>query len=140
MLTGGDDRERLAECIEEGAVGLVSTRQRFDQLLEALRGAMALGSLVRPDQRDELLAELRGQRKAREGSLVAFERLTHREKQVLAALMDGHTAGDVASEWVVEVSTVRSHIRSLLFKLGVNSQIAAIAMAHRAGWSSPRRD
>lgn len=140
MLTGVDDRERLAECVKEGAVGLVSTRQRFDQLLEALRDAMALGSLLRPDQRDELLAELRRQRKAREDSLVAFERLTHREKQVLAALMEGHTAGDVASEWIVEVSTVRSHIRSLLLKLGVNSQIAAIAMAHRAGWSPPKRD
>ena len=33
------------------------------------------------------------------------------------------------------MSTVRTHIRSLLRKIGVSSQLAVVAAAHRAGWS-----
>ncbi|PSO52451.1 MAG: DNA-binding response regulator, partial [Actinobacteria bacterium QS_5_72_10] len=38
---------------------------------------------------------------------------------------------------VVSITTVRSHIRSLLSKLGVHSQIAAIGLARNAGWEPP---
>lgn len=135
MLTAVTDSERLAECIEEGAVGLVSKSQNFEDLLEGLREAMTLGTLLKPGQRDELLAELRRQRQQRRAKLEAFERLTRRERAVLGALMDGKTAEEIASEWYVAMSTVRSQIRSLLAKLEVHSQVAAIGLARRAGWS-----
>lgn len=135
MLTAVTDQERLAECVEAGAVGLVSKRQSFDELLAALRLAMASGSLLRAGQRDELMADLRRQRKQREERLACFQCLTIRERQVLAALMRGNTATDIADEWYVALSTVRSQIHSVLSKLGVRSQVAAIGLAHRTGWS-----
>jgi two-component system nitrate/nitrite response regulator NarL len=64
----------------------------------------------------------------------AFAILTPREQRVLAELMEGHTADQIAKESWVSVSTVRSQIKSILHKLGVNSQLAAVAMAWRAGW------
>lgn len=140
ILTAVTDRERLAECIEEGAIGLVSKSQPFDQLLAALHDAVALGTLLKPGQRDDLLAELRRQRHQRRAELAPFEGLTRREREVLGALMEGKTAEDIASEWFVAMSTVRSQIRSLLAKLGVHSQVAAIGMARRAGWSPPQQE
>lgn len=134
MLTAVTDQERLAECVEAGAIGLISKNQSFEHLLAGLHEAVALGSLLRPGQRDELLAELRRQRHRRQERLAVFERLTTRERQVLACLMDGKTAADIAHDWYVATSTVRSQIRSLLAKLGVHSQIGAIGMARRAGW------
>jgi two-component system, NarL family, nitrate/nitrite response regulator NarL len=134
MLTGVTDRVQLAECVEAGAIGIVSKTESFTHLVESVKEAVALGSLLSHGQRDELLRELRRQRADQEQRLKAFERLTPRERDVLAALMDGRSAEAMAEGWVVSLATVRSQIRSVLMKLGVNSQLAAVALARRAGW------
>ena len=51
-----------------------------------------------------------------------------------SAIVDGSTADEIAAREFVAVSTVRTHIRSILDKLGVNSQLAAVALARRSGW------
>ncbi len=65
-----------------------------------------------------------------------FAILTEREGHVLAELMDGHCAEEIANAGGVSISTVRSQIKSILQKLGVSSQLAAVALARRAGWSA----
>jgi DNA-binding NarL/FixJ family response regulator len=60
--------------------------------------------------------------------------LTGREGSILLELMAGHRAEAIASSSHVSISTVRSQIKSILQKLGVNSQLAAVAMARQAGW------
>jgi DNA-binding NarL/FixJ family response regulator len=83
------------------------------------------------------LSELRAHR-AQEGERLApFARLTVRECEVLQDLVEGKNAERIANDSFVSVATVRSHIKSLLAKLGVNSQLAAVAAAQRAGWASP---
>lgn len=134
MLTGSSEREHFAQCVEAGAIGLVHKSASFEHLLSAIREAVELGTLLSPGQRDELMAELRRQRQARAQRLRAFEELTPREQQVLAALMDGRTAEQIAKDWVVSITTVRSQIRSVLAKLDVHSQVAAVGLARRAGW------
>jgi len=87
--------------------------------------------------REMLMSELRAHR-AQEGERLApFSRLTVRECEVLQDLIEGKNADRIATESFVSVATVRSHIKSLLAKLGVNSQLAAVAAAQRAGWISP---
>ena len=63
-----------------------------------------------------------------------MERLTKRESLVLGALIDGLGAEEIADAHCVALATVRSQIRSILNKLGVRSQLAAVAFAapHRA--------
>lgn len=136
MLTGVTDRARLAACVEAGAIGVVSKAEPFERLLEGVREAVELGTLLSPGQRDDLMDELRRQRREDRERLAAFTKLTSREQQVLAALIDGKSADAIASEWVVSIATVRSQIRSLLQKLGVNSQLAAVALARKADWGS----
>jgi len=67
--------------------------------------------------------------------LQLFDFLTVREQVVLAELMEGHRAVEIANTAFVSISTVRSQIKAIRNKLGVNSQLAAVAMARRAGWS-----
>ena len=55
--------------------------------------------------------------------------LTDREKFVLAELIEGHCAEEIANAAYVSISTVRSQIKAILQKLGVNSQLAAVAQA-----------
>ena len=56
--------------------------------------------------------------------------LTTSERRVLFYLTTGRSAQDIADDLVVSVTTVRSHIRSILRKLGVRSQLAAVAVAN----------
>ena len=58
--------------------------------------------------------------------------LTITEHRVLYHMMMGASASEMAAHLVVSVATVRSHIRSILRKLGVTSQLAAVALANGA--------
>jgi DNA-binding CsgD family transcriptional regulator len=55
--------------------------------------------------------------------------LTVRERQVLWALSEGEGAEQIARAFFVSIGTVRSHIQGILGKLGVSSQLAAVARA-----------
>jgi two-component system, NarL family, nitrate/nitrite response regulator NarL len=53
-------------------------------------------------------------------------------------LMRGAKARDICTQSFVSMPTVRSQIRSILTKLGVTSQLAAVALAYQSGWSGPK--
>jgi len=110
------DSDLLAACLEAGATAIVARRDAFDRLVALLE--------VVPSRGHE----------ADDGALAA---LSTREAEVLKALMDGKSADEMAAEQFVSITTVRTHIRSILRKLGVRSQLAAVALAHRARWSVP---
>ena len=135
MLTGITDRVRLAECVEAGAIGIVSKSEPFDHLIAAVKEAIEQGTLLSPGERQDLLAALRRHRRADAERMAVFGRLTPREQEVLAALMDGKSAEQIAKDAVVSLATVRSQIRSILMKLGVHSQLEAVALARRSGWT-----
>ena len=56
---------------------------------------------------------------------------------MLAALTEGRTAAEVAERSFVSLATVRTQIRGVLVKLGVTSQLAAVALARQSGWTAP---
>lgn len=63
-----------------------------------------------------------------------LDTLTRREREVLTDLMQGASIRDIARSSAVAESTVRTQVKSIFAKLRVNSQIAAVGLAHRAGW------
>lgn len=134
MLTGVTDRTQLAACVEAGASGLLSKTIPFDDLVEAVATVAARGTLLEGPGREELLADLRAQRAAERRRLAPFETLTAREREVLAQLLEGKSAEAVAAALFVSVATVRSQIQAILRKLGVKSQLAAVALAREAGF------
>jgi DNA-binding NarL/FixJ family response regulator len=89
-------------------------------------------------EREELLAELCARRQAEQTRLAPFEQLSPREQAVLADLMDGCSAEEIAEVAFVSTTTVRSQIHAVLTKLAVHSQAAAIARGYRAGWRPKR--
>jgi len=137
VLTGATDDALLGACLEAGATGIVSKSSSLDVLLDQLVRAARGVEPLPVATRQELLGTLRRRRAADRARLEPFGRLTPRERAVLGALMDGASPQAIASSSVVSIATVRSQIRSILEKLGVHSQGAAVAMAHRAGWSPP---
>jgi two-component system nitrate/nitrite response regulator NarL len=140
ILTASDDRVMLARCLEAGAGGVFDKAQPFEDLMTWVTDAALGHSTIRPAVREELMAELAGHRRDSEMLLSSFARLSEREAVVLAAIVKGQTADEIAAAQFIAVSTVRSHIRAVLEKLGVNSQLAAVALARRAGWPDAADD
>jgi DNA-binding NarL/FixJ family response regulator len=134
MLTAETRRGVLAACLEAGAAGWIGKDAFLDEVVAALGSVLAgtplIGRATREAMVDELRIEQAGQRRA----LSPFERLTLRERRVLAALQEGMSAEEIAEQHFVALTTVRSQIRAVLQKLGVRSQLAAVAYANRVGW------
>ncbi len=80
------------------------------------------------------LGEMCQQHDRRSSVLAPFHCLTAREGQVLRALAEGVGVAAIAADWFVSEATVRSQVRGVLTKLGVTSQLEAVAAAHRCGW------
>ncbi|HUF33046.1 MAG TPA: response regulator transcription factor [Acidimicrobiales bacterium] len=139
ILTGSQDHAQLARCLELGANGVFDKSRPLDELVDALHAAATGQTVLTPEERNEYLSELRRQRNENEARLAPFRALTAREEEVLTAVCDGLSAEAIAEEQFVSVATVRSHIKSVLNKLGVNSQLAAVALVRRSGWGRTRR-
>lgn len=135
MLTGETNPISLAQCVEAGAAGIISKSEPFDRLIEHVSDVVHGRGILSAGTRERLLADLRTHRAEEGERLAPFERLTVRESEVLHDLIEGKNAETIANESFVSVATVRSHIKALLSKLGVNSQLAAVAMAQRAEWA-----
>jgi two-component system nitrate/nitrite response regulator NarL len=134
VLTGTSDPLELARCLEAGALGVASKSNGFGSILDQVRRA-ADGETVTPvTVRAQLLADLAAHRRAADRRRAPFEALSARERDVLRQIVEGHQAAVIAKASFVSLATVRTQIRSILMKLDVTSQVAAVAMARQGGW------
>lgn len=142
ILTSERRRTALAEYVEAGAAGWISSAAPIDDLDTTIARVARGQEIVGRTERVALLDQLRRERVQMRRSCAMVEQLTEREALVLAALIDGLNAEEIAQEHVVAVTTVRSQIRAILNKLGVRSQLAAVAAAstHRELLPQRRRN
>jgi len=139
MLTGETDPFVLASCLEAGALGWIGKGAGLDEVVSSIEEVIADCALIGCTAREALLDELRAQPASLHRTLSPFERLTRREQRVLGALMEGKSAEEIAESDFVGLTTIRSQIRAILQKLGVRSQLAAVAQANRAAWQPTTR-
>ncbi len=124
----------LSAAVNAGATGLVASSDLMidtvDQILAMVKGEQLLSEF----RRNELLSLFRTHRVDRDNRFMPFESLSRREGEVLCLLMEGHSVAKIAESSFVSVGTVRTQVKAILRKLGVNSQAAAVALAYRSGW------
>jgi two-component system, NarL family, nitrate/nitrite response regulator NarL len=77
---------------------------------------------------------VRQHRVAGDERLARFRSLSPRERQVLAALLEGQSAKEIAASSGLAVKTIRHQIEAIRTKLNVRSQLAAVALAREVGW------
>ena len=133
-FTASEDRLDMARCVEAGAVAFLQKATAFDVLVSTIGRVVAGEQLISPSQREELLSVLRASRAAGDQRLARLATLTPREQHVLKGLLAGETASEIAQSGYVSVKTVRTQIESIRRKLGVKSQLAAVAYAREVGW------
>jgi DNA-binding CsgD family transcriptional regulator len=116
-VSAGASVAAMTSCVECGAAAAFDLSDMRELLLEIVGGSPAAEPTPGPDRRHLP--------RGAEGLL----RLTGAERRVLFYLTTGRSPQAIADDLVVSLATVRSHIRSVLRKLGVRSQLAAVAVA-----------
>lgn len=134
ILTADQEPAAAGEALEAGASAVLLKSQPFHTLAEAVRAAAAGEHLVRPARRQEHIDAWERRRSAARRQRERFESLTASEVAVLEGLVDGCTLEVIASSRGVAIGTIRSQVKSMLRKLQVGSQVAAVARAREADW------
>lgn len=134
VVTGSRERARWGEWLRHGAHAVVSKSCTLDEMTRTVRrvrdGLPAMPAPVR----EALIEEALNDRAEVHEIRARLERLTHRERDILAALMTGTQVRDIARAHVVSEATVRTQVKSILSKLQMRSQLAAVGAAYRASW------
>jgi DNA-binding NarL/FixJ family response regulator len=139
VVTGetGDDIWGIA--VERGAATVLPKDIDFDSLVGVLTAVRDGHQVLDEGRRQDLLAAARRHRADEEARLAPFRSLSPREDEVLRSLAAGLPAAAIAAAGYVSEATVRTQVRAVLTKLGVTSQLQAVAVARRAGWLDPPR-
>lgn len=138
VVTASTDRARWGQCIRHGARVVLSKNHPLRDVVSTVRRVQQGFPVMTAAQRDELLRVFFEQRRVVDELATRLERLTRREQQVLDHLVEGRTVREIAELAVVSEATVRTQVKSILAKLEVSSQLAAVGVARRAGWSLSR--
>lgn len=122
------DRERAAAAVAVGAAAYVPHTSPLEVLARAVLHVIAGRPVMPGGERMAWLELHRTSRAEVDARRRRLDLLTDREFEVLRRLERGQKAADIAEDTVLAMSTVRTHIRSVLVKLEVNSQQQAIAL------------
>lgn len=137
VVTASVDRGRWGECLRFGARTVLTKGQPLNEILATVRRLNEGLPVMDREQREALLQEWHESRGKQQEARARLHRLTMREREVLARLYEGRSVRDIARLSVVSEATVRTQVKSILAKLEVSSQIAAVGMAHSVGWRPP---
>ena len=121
------DGRGVYDAIQAGAFGYVSKTWSRSRICDAIRSVARGHSVFAEELHDGMGAEIR-----RRGAL-AQERLTDREREILARMAQGLSAPAIAGELYLSTTTVKTHQHNLYEKLGVSDRAAAVAEAMRRG-------
>jgi two-component system nitrate/nitrite response regulator NarL len=135
MITGTDSVQPLTEALKTGVAGYVHKNQPVKEIAAALRVA-AQGELA---VNGALLRRLRSTAPA--APRQPLDELTPRERQILHFLENGMDTDEIVERLGLRRSTVRTHVSSILSKLGVHSRVQAVAAqaAMRVDAATPDR-
>ncbi len=133
VLTSFADDERLLPAIQAGAAGYLLKDAEPQELARAVRAAHAGEALLDPAVAARLVDAL-----AQSAAEEPVERLTPREREVLALIGRGLPNKLIARELELSEKTVKNHVSQVLAKLGVSDRTQAALYAARAGLGDER--
>ncbi|WP_340540623.1 helix-turn-helix transcriptional regulator [Nocardioides sp. GXZ039] len=137
VVTGSTDRARWGDCLRRGARTVLSKSTPLNTILATIRRIVDGQRVLPREERDRLIAIFHEENRWHQETRQRLDSLTTREREVLARLMAGKTVREIARESYVAEATVRTQVKSILAKLEVSSQLAAVGTAMRARWRAP---
>ena len=123
-LTSFKEGDLVKNALEAGAIGYLLKDVSADELVRAIRAAHVGRATLSPEAAQALV-------ETSNLPPVPGLDLTEREREVLALMVEGLNNTQIAGRLTVSPSTIKSHVSSVLSKLGVASRTEAVALALR---------
>ena len=136
VLTTFDRDEYVYEALRAGASAFLLKDAPEHQLLSAIRVAADGGSLFSPTITRRLIEQFAAAGAADEPAAEVAE-LTARELEVLRLVARGLSNAEISSELVVSEHTTKTHVASILQKLGLRNRVQAVVLAYESGVVRP---
>ena len=130
ILTTFEQDDYIFSALRAGASGFLLKRTRPEDLIAAIHTIAAGDSLPSPSVTSRVIARMARQ-PARDNAALA--ELTPRELEVLELLAQGSSNAEIATALVIEESTVKTHVKRVLDKLGLRDRVQAVIFAYESG-------
>ena len=132
MLTTFDLDEYVFEALRAGASGFLLKNAPAADLVAGIRTVAAGDALLAPAVTRRVVAAFASRRPVADAKR-RVETLSEREREVLRLVAFGYTNGEIADRLVVGEATVKTHVGSILAKLGARDRVAAVIAAFDSG-------
>jgi len=138
ILTTFERDEYVFEALQAGASGFLLKNAPPERLIDAVRVVAAGDALLAPSVTRRIIEQFaRRPVEAEVHERVAS--LTQREREVLVLLASGKSNSELAGELFVSEGTIKTHVSSLLAKLGLRDRVQAVVLAYESGLVTPGR-
>jgi DNA-binding NarL/FixJ family response regulator len=129
VVTTFENDDHVLDALRAGAHGFLLKRARPEEVVQAVRVVARGESLLFPDAVRRLATA-----RPPSGDELRSARLTDREGEVLRLMATGMSNAEIAGELYLGVETVRTHVSSVLAKLGVRDRTQAVVRAYESGF------
>ncbi|MEV0532025.1 response regulator transcription factor [Kitasatospora sp. NPDC050463] len=136
VVTTFEHDDHVYDALRAGAAGFLLKRASAEEMVQAVRLVARGDSLLFPAAVRELaLRQVPAGRRAADRGPIG--RLTEREGQVLRLMAAGLSNGEIAGRLVLSQETVKTHVGSVLAKLGARDRTQAVIAAYESGFVLP---
>jgi DNA-binding NarL/FixJ family response regulator len=133
ILTTFEQDDYIFGALRAGASGFLLKRTRPEELIAAIHTIAAGDSLLSPSVTSRVIERMARQPVPDRSRDARLGELTPREREVLALIARGRSNGEIAAELVIEESTVKTHVKRVLLKLGARDRVQAVIFAYETG-------
>jgi DNA-binding NarL/FixJ family response regulator len=137
ILTTFEQDDYIFGALSAGASGFLLKRTRPEELIAAIHTIAAGDSLLSPPVTSRVIERMAGQPAPDAEADDRLDELTPRETEVLELVARGLSNAEIAAELVIEESTVKTHLKRVLGKLGVRDRVQAVIFAYESGLTRP---
>ncbi|MEU3252289.1 response regulator transcription factor [Streptomyces sp. NPDC006997] len=133
ILTTFDPDEYVYKALRSGASAFVLKDIPPEQLATAVRTVAEGGTLLAPSITRRFIDRFAERRVVNTAVVERLDRLTGREREIMTAVARGASNAEIAERLVIGGATVKSHVSSILTKLGLRDRIQIVIFAYESG-------
>jgi DNA-binding NarL/FixJ family response regulator len=138
ILTTFEDDDYIFGALNAGASGFLLKRTSPEELIGAIHAVADGDSLLSPSVTRRVIERMARQPVLTDGAAMdRIEELTPREREVLELLARGLSNGEIGSAFVIEETTVKTHVKRVLMKLHLRDRVQAVIFAYENGVVRP---
>jgi DNA-binding NarL/FixJ family response regulator len=137
ILTTFEQDDYIFGALSAGASAFLLKRTRPEDLIAAIHTIAAGDSLLSPSVTRRVIERMAKQPVPDSQASAGLDELTPREREVLELIAGGLSNSEIAAAFVIEESTVKTHVKRILMKLRLRDRVQAVIFAYESGLTQP---